>query len=556
MGDTMRFPMNHLPTPNEMPEVESKVNEFLYKFHTLKLRDAMLSDKERTSPDTYGCDCIFLDHFVTDEMEDDFSLIARDFFLHEYINLEEYDRIIYLDPDTGDDWPDRVFQKHVLNLMMNAANGGSEYARNLFVYLHKTYYRKEYKQLKRFNTLSMGELAALAETPKGVSPVDMARILSISRMYKIEIRRDCHILYLLLDDFYRESYQGLDWSFADGVTELYEECFEAVQEKFEDEDEMYGLYEKCDKFMGNALRSMGYAEDYVHLCDDSSRGLPQILGRTLAVLRKTYRSRDFSKEELILYAAVYQAVSALTCNADITSDRLKEMLHGEEGTDFYDCFPPMFHADEVMKGKQSVKAPKDKSAGNNTVVNDTVSKEEPQYKEEDLLAEIDSLRRKLHQQEGEIRQLRNDLADRRKLQEENRQLHGKLAGEHSELVALREHVYSLTEQDDVKDSVSIEEMKEFLKTLRIVIVGGHRNWISKVKQVFPDWIYVNPEVSGALESSVVDRADYVYFFTDIMSHSTYFKYINAVRGRETAFGYIHGVNIENNIRQMYRELKK
>lgn len=54
----------------------------------------------------------------------------------------------------------------------------------------------------------------------------------------------------------------------------------------------------------------------------------------------------------------------------------------------------------------------------------------------------------------------------------------------------------------------------------------------------------------------MDRADNVYFFTDTISHSTYFKYMNVVKEHGVDFGYIHGVNIENNMRQMYRELKK
>ena len=118
------------------------------------------------------------------------------------------------------------------------------------------------------------------------------------------------------------------------------------------------------------------------------------------------------------------------------------------------------------------------------------------------------------------------------------------------------HVYGLTEADDGTKSISLEEMKQFLTRLHIVIIGGHSNWVAKMRQEFPDWTYVNPSVSGALDATVVDKADHVYFFTDILSHNTYYRYVNVVREHKVSFGYLHGVNIENNVRKMYRDLKE
>lgn len=180
----------------------------------------------------------------------------------------------------------------------------------------------------------------------------------------------------------------------------------------------------------------------------------------------------------------------------------------------------------------------------------------PKYKEETLIADIDALHRKIHEQEGNIKVLRGEIAEYRKLAEENRKLKEQLDSDHKELTALREHVYSLTEDDEAVSTVSVDEMKEYLNSLRVIIVGGHSNWRQKMKQEFKDWVYIEPSVSGTLEASVVDKADYVYFFTDTISHSTYFKYMNIVKEHGVDFGYIHGVNIDNTIRKMYRELVK
>lgn len=45
-----------------------------------------------------------------------------------------------------------VLQKRILNMMYNAAKAGDEYCNALMRELYKTYYKKEYKQLKRFRT--------------------------------------------------------------------------------------------------------------------------------------------------------------------------------------------------------------------------------------------------------------------------------------------------------------------------------------------------------------------------------------------------------------------
>lgn len=383
----------------------------------------------------------------------------------------------------------------------------------------------------------------------------MTRVLTISRMYGIEIGLDCNFMYLFLQD-YSENFNEntMDWKYIDEVTDTYRDCFAEVEQMFDGDDEMWDMYEKCDRFVANLLRTEGFVEDYVMLCDDNDDGILARLGRSLAVLKKTYRGRTFTKEELVMYAAIYQAISALIASTENMGCRLDEVIYGERGTDFYENFPALFNPDDIAKGRpESVNAPKKANESKKEKPDESKS---PRYKEDTLIAEIDSLHRRIHEQEGNIKELRGELTEKRKLREEIRQLKEQIGSQQKELSALREHVYNLTEEDEARDTVSVEEMKEYLNPIRIIIVGGHKNWRQKMKQEFPDWTYIDATVSGTMETSVVDKADKVYFFTDTISHSTYFKYMNVVKERDVDFGYIHGVNIENNMRQMYRELKK
>ncbi len=555
-GFGIPFTNKNLPMPGDPLNFDfDEHSEFFKHLMRLKMNMAGMSDEERTSPDTFGCDSIFLEHFVTIQMSDDFSLIARDFLLHEFQNVREHEMVRFLEPDSRTDWPERMFHKYVLNMMMNAVNYGSVYTKNLFLYLYKTYYRKEYQQIKRFSKLSIGELMGLATNDRGeISHIAFARILAISKMYGIDISPECDFIYLFLNDLHERHIFEPDWGFMDEMTDLYAEGLNEVEKYFESEEEMYDLRYKYETFIETVLRSEGYVEDYVMLCNESDNGIEDRLARTINILKKIYKDKQFTKDEIMMFASIMEAVDALMSVADDVDNKLSDVIYGEKGTDYYEEYPPLFKAEEVMRGKsepaKQIRPVKNKTPAENE------HPDSPKYKEETLIADIDTLHRKIHEQEGNIKVLRGEIAEYRKLAEENRKLKEQLDSDRKELVALREHVYSLTENDEADTTVSVDEMKEYLNSLRVIIVGGHSNWRQKMKQEFKDWVYIEPSVSGTLEASVVDKADYVYFFTDTISHSTYFKYMNIVKEHGVDFGYIHGVNIDNTIRKMYKELAK
>ena len=56
---------------------------------------------------------------------------------------------------------------------------------------------------------------------------------------------------------------------------------------------------------------------------------------------------------------------------------------------------------------------------------------------------------------------------------------------------------------------------------------------------------------------IVDQAligNDMVLLTDCLDHKTYYKYISTIRVQKKRFGYIHSVNIENNIKQFKEEL--
>lgn len=147
-------------------------------------------------PDTYGCERLFVDFFINDEMGEDFPLIARDFYVHELANISKHQDVEYFDTQSGEDWPELMFNRFTLGLMMNALNSGSEYTKALFLYLHKTYYKKEYRTIKKFSRMSLSELLSLAEPEERSSSycANLSRILCIAPLYGIEIDEECNVV--------------------------------------------------------------------------------------------------------------------------------------------------------------------------------------------------------------------------------------------------------------------------------------------------------------------------------------------------------------------------
>lgn len=508
------------------------------------------------SPDTYGAERVFIEHFVNDDMVEDFPLIARDFYMHEYTNLLRYESVEYLDIDSGEDWPEIMFIRFTMNLMMNAVNSGSGYAKALFLYLHKTYHKKEYKTLKKFSSISLGELIALAEPQEDSSLSyygNLARILCISPMYGITIKPDCGYIYAMLNEFSDRLDENEPFSFSEATGNIFQESEKEIEQRYELK-KLYSADCKASKFLGNALRWLGYSPDFAELCDENDMGIERRLATTLSILKKTYPNREYTAEELAVYGVLLHTASALTCCTDKMSEMLKILAYGETGTYYYEDFPAMFHPEEISV-KSLPKKSTEMSYRTEKPSDDDKTKTAP-GKEAVFMEEITALRRKVHRLENENNNLRTELVGKRKAEENAKTCRDQSEEMSRELSALRDYVYNLTEDDSPEQSVSMDKMKEILAEKHIVIIGGHSNWVSKMKKEFPRWVFVNPEASGSTDTNIVDKADYVYFFTDTISHSKYYRFMNVVREHKVDFGYIHGVNIEKTIQKIYRDFEE
>ncbi len=530
-----------------------------YINYMMKIQDSkkLTPDFGGKAPDTYGCERLFIYFFINDEMGEDFPLIARDFYAHEFADIPNHQDVEYFDIQSGEDWPEQMFNRFTLDLMMNAVKSGSEYTKALLMYLHKTYYKKEYRTLKRFSTMSFSELLALAK-PEGMTQhyyINLSRILCLAPIYGIRISGECNLIYDILNEFSNKLDSGDEYSFDEAVGDCLKDCRKEIEERF-DRKKLYSLDARMSKFLGNVFQWLGYSPEYADWCDENDRGVEERLALALAILKKTFprSNREYSAEELTLYGMVLHCAGAVACNSSWLAETLRTLAYGEDGTFYYDEFPPMFHPEDVQ-----VKTGKPENGKTVRQVKDSAEyagTDADRHDESVLIEEVDKLRRKVRRLESDNGSLRAGLAEKRRLEEEAKDIREQLEASNRELAALRDYVYKLTEDDHPVTDKTIKSMKETIAGYRIVIVGGHSNWLSKMKKEFPDWIFADPKAGGSTDVSIVDKADYVYFFTDTISHSKYYQFMNIIRERKINFGYIHGVNIEKNIRDIYLDLEE
>ena len=121
------------------------------------------------------------------------------------------------------------------------------------------------------------------------------------------------------------------------------------------------------------------------------------------------------------------------------------------------------------------------------------------------------------------------------------------------MIALRNFVFELA-QEEMEPKEADDKTIDRLKKKKIIIIGGNQNWISKLRNRFPDWTYVSPDASGAMDAKIVRSADKVYFFTEVLSHKIYFKFINRLRAEAIPFGYLRGTNINRIIERIDKDV--
>lgn len=546
----------------------SKGEEFQDYMDTFEMMDMNARSEGYSDVDTYACDCLFLRAFPSSDMMRDFHEIANDFFAHEFANLKKYDQVEYVPEGKLFNHPAANYIGWTLNLMMNAAKQGNAYVIGLFQYLYQTYYKKEYKHLKRFRSISRSELIDIAEMKELADFFwSIPRLMTMCRIYGIELEPDCYMFYKMFPDYLERLLEKEEIPFFEGFPEdIIDEACDRIKSEMAEvkedgdifENKNYRVFVDNVFFLRAAEKWLDLPEGFVEECDSEFYSVDMQLIRAYEIMRTMDPNREYTFEEIQQKAVLLKTLSALACYHDYSTENFERILGVNYGK--YECEQEnsLFNPEKVKvpsSSSQTVRGSgitKEKKQAAIPTANVSVSKEESGS---DLYEELEKLRTKLRRldQDNQLLREKNKKLDL-KLKESEAESEISKA-EHEELVHLRNHVYQLTEVEENSTSVDLSQLETFLKEKKIVIIGGHSNWTNKLRNRFPKWVFFKPEISNTLDGRVLDDADYIYFFTDVLSHGTYGKYMKLIRSRGISdYGYIHSINIATNLRQIGEDL--
>lgn len=436
-------------------------------------------------------------------------------------------------------------------MIFNGAKLGDVYCCELIKYLYKTYYKKEYNQLKRFKTIDALEILALTETEDGdCGYSDIGRIMGMCCFMGIQLSDKCSLLYLMLNRE-REKWEEEDEELLEfeGFREgLFEECIQTVAawRNADHDDIPHTRYWEDECFVSACFRQQGYPGGYAYDCRQICDELQLDLARTLAMLKTVYPKEEFTHEDVQQYAHIYLLVDAL-CQASDCFDEQVERLLGVDNYSLDNIDTPLFKPENIVV-RDRKGAPKKAEPVNIAPI--SMGNAEA----EDYLAEIAMLRKKLHEKEQENKYLREANRNARNAEKEAQELINKLQSDREELIALREYAYRSETAAEPVAETKIEEMKAAIAGKAVVIIGGHVNWLQKLKQLFPGWLFVPPNAYKAVDGKMLENKEHVYFFTDYLNHVSYVKFVAVVREKGIPFGYLGCVNVESVVRRVFEDL--
>lgn len=274
-----------------------------------------------------------------------------------------------------------------------------------------------------------------------------------------------------------------------------------------------------DCFLGDAFRYYGYPYDYAYRWGHHFHGLRTEFARTLAILKMRFPDMDFDFHEVQSLAPLLTCAGAFSFAMEMI-DKYMDVLLGT-GSQYFpagdgqESGQARFRPEGVEK--TSLAGLKKEKESDKLSVFTRITGEMPDAAK--LQVEIDELRNRLHQAQSENRSLHSLYADARKELADYEDLQNQYDEACGERTSLREHVYRMTEEDAEPEPQDFSQMEETIKDRNIVIIGGHENWVNKLKNHFPEWTFISTDISGVVAPAVLESADYIYFFTGYLSHA-------------------------------------
>ena len=526
-----------------------------------------IMDMHQNKPiDTTGAEFIFASSFLMGDVctREEFDPILIDLNARKEDRFEEFlSYVPMLDmSDITRVSPDDFVKQEVVGLLYGGAKAGDSYCREVLRMLFKTFYKDEYNQLKRFTTITWNDVASQCkyDDARFTDITKASRLLCMAHVLGLQICEDCRPYYIAANDVIAERSEKVrkakDEARARALVDDNNHLREDLQNDQRvdrilnsasmDKNGDYVRYELVRSIINRLFADQfGFAKNYV------DNIIPVLPPRSVeyinAIISDLGISDKVSDDDIMLLAPFVSVMSAFTDLVMNYKNLLYSFLYLDSNL--------MDNQSQILTALGNLKFTD--NARNKSTTSKSASRNEKAFEEcpkpDEAEDEVMGLKQKLREMEGKYAELRSlyehQKAEKRDLQDEL----SKFETDKVELQKLRDYVYNETEDDVHQDEVSYDEMKMAIKDRNVVIIGGNENWTKKLKNEFPNWKFVKAVVSSTVTSGVIMNCEKVYFFTDTLGHSNYAKFVDLARCHDVDFSYIHGVNIRNNVKQIYHD---
>lgn len=470
----------------------------------------------------------------------------------------------------------------ILSMLIDGYRQGNEDCRNLLISAYSELYKKEYKQLQRFEKIDIYEIMNIccdlpipfikqqdifSMVEEYHNPLTRILVMCAVMPVKLDISISPIVIQLnmrareALENFEENSrkYEKIDEANVKYIEENSQEVLENIEElldKFPSEfskwtilkeNSRWGAYLKCREFiklcfMNNNL-NVNYFDTYLAAYDYDKA----LIANTISLLLTFYDEsvhgsiQDYMKsinspEYLAPYISILQVVHCLGDSLDQAEDIVNSLFDTDNSKAL------------EIKTKATVT-----NADNKEIPGDDVELKVAYEKR------ILELEQELRTTQSELKECREELRSTRKeLSLTNAEV-AAATKDKSELIHLRNYVYQLgTENDDYMGTeLSLEEKERYIEKKRVCIIGGDTNWISKLKTRFKNWKFLTPGPSASnAGASAIDNCELTLFFTSCMKHSVYNLYISRCRQENLPYDYLHTVNDRFLIERVYKILQE
>lgn len=125
-----------------------------------------------------------------------------------------------------------------------------------------------------------------------------------------------------------------------------------------------------------------------------------------------------------------------------------------------------------------------------------------------------------------------------------------------ELIALRGLMFNQA-QDSTMDENKPDVFHQYLNLLNdkeCAIIGGHPNWVKKIKENLPTFTYVDAD-SLHKDLRYLGNKEYVFINTDYISHDLYYKVMAQMTNNKTKLNFVRGTSVQGAVLAMGRALE-